>query len=140
MPTAKPVTCCWRWPQWNAMPAPPGQVPSALLRDLVIITTGLVGRIWLDANADSAAAFTALQTTRQPPPLPELDQILARLLSDRFGPAPPAAAAYTHPSPLPWNPRRQQDLCPVFAGPLALVGLLPPGKPDRRRQPWVRVT
>jgi hypothetical protein len=31
-----------------------------------------------------AAAFTALQATWEPPPLPELDQILARVLSDRF--------------------------------------------------------
>jgi len=77
----------------HASAAGPGRVPPALLRDLVIITTGLVGRIWLDANPDSTDAFTVLQTTGQPPPPPELDQILARLLSDRFGPAPPAAAA-----------------------------------------------
>ena len=57
----------------------------ALLRDLVIITARLAGRAWLNANADSTAAFTALQATLQPPPLPELDQILARVLSDRFG-------------------------------------------------------
>jgi hypothetical protein len=65
----------------------------ALLRDLVIITTRLAGRPWLDANADSTAAFTALQATVQPPPLPELDQILAGVLSDRFGFPAPATAA-----------------------------------------------
>jgi len=31
------------------------------------------------------AAFTMVQATWRPPPLPELDQILARVLSDRFG-------------------------------------------------------
>jgi hypothetical protein len=56
-----------------------------LLRDLVIITTRLAGRAWLEANADSTAAFTALQATSHPPPLPELDRILAHVLSDRFG-------------------------------------------------------
>ena len=65
----------------------------ALLRDLVIITARLAGRTWLEANTDSTAAFTALQATWQPPPLPDLDQILARMLSDRFAlPAPTAAA------------------------------------------------
>jgi len=62
----------------------PALVPPALLRDLVIITARMAGRTWLDANADGAAAFTALQATSQPPPLPELDQILAQVLSDRF--------------------------------------------------------
>jgi hypothetical protein len=57
----------------------------AMLRDLVILTTRLAGRTWLEDNADSTAAFTALQAAVQPPPLPELDQILARVLSDRFG-------------------------------------------------------
>ena len=65
----------------------------ALLRDLVIITARLAGRTWLEAHPDSIAAFTALQATVQPPPLPELDQILARVLSDRFGLPSPAAAA-----------------------------------------------
>ena len=63
----------------------PGLVPHALLRDLVIITARLAGRAWLAANADSTAVFTALYATLQPPPLPELDQILARVLADRFG-------------------------------------------------------
>ena len=63
----------------------PAQVPPALLRDLVIITARLAGRAWLAANADSTAVFTALYATLQPPPLPELDQILARVLADRFG-------------------------------------------------------
>ena len=71
----------------------PAAVPPALLRDLVIITARLAGRARLDAHADSTAAFTALQETWQPPPLPGLDQILARLLSDRFGLPSSAAAA-----------------------------------------------
>jgi hypothetical protein len=70
----------------------PAAVPPALLRDLVIVTGKLAGRAWLDANADSTAAFTALQATGQPP-LPELDQILARVLSDRFRLPSPTAAA-----------------------------------------------
>jgi len=35
------------------------------------------------------AAFTELQTSWPPPPVPELDNILARVLSDRFGLLPP---------------------------------------------------
>jgi hypothetical protein len=71
----------------------PAAVPPALLRDLVIITARLAGREWLDANPGSTAAFTAVQASWQPPPLPELDQILARVLADRFAlPAPTAAA------------------------------------------------
>jgi hypothetical protein len=61
----------------------------ALLRDLVIITAKLAGRTWLEANADRTAAFTALHATPAPPPLPELDQILARVLADRW----PSAAS-----------------------------------------------
>ena len=67
-------------------------VPAGLLRDVVIITAGLAGRGWLETNPDGAAAFTALYRTRLPPPLAELDQILANVLSSRFG-APPATAA-----------------------------------------------
>ena len=63
----------------------PALMLPALLRDLVIITTKLAGRSWLEAHADTTGAFTALHVTVQPPPLPELDQILARVLSDRFG-------------------------------------------------------
>lgn len=70
----------------------PAWVPAGLLRDLVLITGGLAGRRWLAANPDTAAAFTALHVTRQPPPLPELDRILTSVLSDRFGLAPAAAA------------------------------------------------
>jgi hypothetical protein len=73
--------------------AGPAGVPPALLRELVIITGRLAGRSWLQANADRAAAFIALQATPEPPPLAELDQILARVLSDRFGPSSPRAAA-----------------------------------------------
>ena len=68
-----------------------------LLRDLVIITTRLAGRSWLEINADSTAAFAALQTTVHPPPLPELDQILASVLSERFGLPRPRQ----HPRPGP---------------------------------------
>ena len=74
-----------------------GRVPPALLSDLLIITSGLVGRTWLDTHADSTtdstAAFTSVHATQQSPPLPELDHILARVLPDRFALAPPAAAA-----------------------------------------------
>ena len=70
----------------------PAEAPPALLRDLVIITGRLAGQAWLEANAGSAAAFTAVQGSWRLPPL-ELDQILARVLSDRFGlPSSPAAA------------------------------------------------
>ena len=65
----------------------------ALLRDLVIVTGKLVGRTWLEAKADLTSAFTALQATPAPPPMPELDQILARVLADRFGLPQPAVAA-----------------------------------------------
>ena len=71
----------------------PAAVPPALLRDLVIITGRLAGRGWLEASADKSAAFTALLVTLEPPPLAELDQILARVLSDRFGLPVPRAAA-----------------------------------------------
>jgi len=71
----------------------PARVPPALLRDLVILTGRLAGRTWLQARADAVAAFTDLQATWQPPPLPELDRVLARVLADRFGLTPPAAAA-----------------------------------------------
>ena len=71
----------------------PARVPPVLLRDLVIITGRLAGRTWLKANADRAAAFAALQATWRPPPLAELDHILARLLSDRFSLPRPAHAA-----------------------------------------------
>lgn len=67
-------------------------VPAGLLRDLVLLTAGLAGHRWLEANSESSAAFTALYATRLPPPPTELDQILASVLSSRFG-APPATAA-----------------------------------------------
>lgn len=67
----------------------PALMVPALLRDLVIITNRLAGRTWLEANADAAAAFLELQATVQPPPLPELDHILAQVLTDRFGLAVP---------------------------------------------------
>lgn len=70
----------------------PAGVPAGLLRDLVILTARLAGRRWLEADPDSMAVFTALYATRMPPPLAQLGQILAGLVSSRFG-APPAAAA-----------------------------------------------
>jgi hypothetical protein len=60
-----------------------------LLRDVVIITTRLAGRTWPPTRTDAAAALTALHATVQPPPLPELDRILAGVLSDHFGLAKP---------------------------------------------------
>ena len=71
----------------------PAAAPPALLRDLVIMTARLAGPAWLEANAEGTAVFTAVQGSWRLPPLAELDQILARVLSDRFGlPASPAAA------------------------------------------------
>jgi hypothetical protein len=71
----------------------PAAAPPALLRDLVIITARLARHAWPEGNADSSAAFTAVQGSWRLPPLPELDQILAGVLSDRFGlPSSPAAA------------------------------------------------
>lgn len=71
----------------------PAAAPQALLRDLVIITARLAGHDWLEANADSSAAFSAVQGSWRLPSLPELDQILARVLSDRFGLSSSPAAA-----------------------------------------------
>jgi hypothetical protein len=70
-------------------------VPAGLLRDLVLIIAGLAGRRWLEANAEqpAAGAFATLHVSRQPPPLPELDQILATLLLSRFSHPLAAAAA-----------------------------------------------
>ena len=78
----------------------PAVVPPGLLRDLVIITGRLAGRSWLDANADRTAAFTALQATWEPPPLAGLDEILARVLSDRFRPALTEGSGLKRQSPL----------------------------------------
>ncbi len=68
-------------------------VPPALLRELVILTARLAGAGWLAANANGTAAFTALLVMAEPPPLAELDQVLARVLSDRFGVAAAAPIA-----------------------------------------------
>jgi hypothetical protein len=80
-------------------------VPPGLLRDLVLITAELAGRTWLEAKAESAAAakFVALNTTRQPPLLPELDQILATVLLSRFAGLAAATATETGQpsSPMP---------------------------------------
>lgn len=61
-------------------------VPAGMLRDLVLVTAGLAGGPWLRANAEqpAAAEFVSLNVSPQPPPLPELDQILATLLWRRF--------------------------------------------------------
>jgi hypothetical protein len=69
-------------------------VAPGLLRDLVIVATRLAGPAWLDATAETpaVASFTALTATRQPPPLPELDLILASMLMSRFAILVPAAA------------------------------------------------
>jgi hypothetical protein len=77
----------------HAGPGGPAVMVPALLRDLVIITARLAGRTWLEASADRTAAFTALQATPLPPPLAELDQILARVLADRFGLPPPGGSS-----------------------------------------------
>ena len=70
----------------------PAKVPAMLLRDLVVIIVRLVGRTWLNAHADTTtAAFCALPDARQLPPLAELDQILASVLSNRFRQAPTPA-------------------------------------------------
>ena len=78
-----------------------GGVPAGLLRDLVLISGGLAGRPWLEANAErpAAAAFVALNVSRQPPPLPELDQILASLLWSRFSQQLAAAVWHRPVSP-----------------------------------------
>jgi hypothetical protein len=85
----------------------PAPMLPALLRDLVIITTRLAGRAWLEANADTTAAFTALQATVQPPPLPELDHILAGVLSDRFGLHRPWQESKALLPPLRYSPDRR---------------------------------
>jgi hypothetical protein len=73
------------------------EVLAGLLRDVVIITAQLAGRTWLETNSETpaAAAFAAVTVTQQPPLLPELDQILASLLSSRFPMPAPAAAQDT---------------------------------------------
>jgi len=104
----------------------PAAVPPALLRDLVIITGRLTGRPWLESNADSTAAFTALQSMPQPPPLAELDQVLARVLSGRFG------LGLTADS----SPERRSQLRPDHAvaeqAPQALSVFPQPGAPGGR--------
>lgn len=68
----------------------PALMLPGLLRDLVIVTTRLVGRAWLDANAEETTSFARLQNSLHAPPLPELDHLLACLLSDRFGLSAPS--------------------------------------------------
>jgi hypothetical protein len=71
----------------------PAEVPAGLLHDLLIIVGRLAGRTWLEANAEKAAGFTAMQAACDLPPLAELDQMVAGVLSDRFGLRPPIFAA-----------------------------------------------
>ena len=84
----------------HASVSQPAAVPPALLRDLVIITGRLAGRTWLEDNVDRTAAFTALQFMAEPPPLAELDQILARVLWGRFGAALAGGGSPKRRSPL----------------------------------------
>ncbi|HEY3956420.1 MAG TPA: hypothetical protein VGM53_23880 [Streptosporangiaceae bacterium] len=61
--------------------------PSAgMLRQIVIAIRDLAGPAWLAAHASEPAvhAFTRLDTTPTPPPLPVLDHTLARCLQARF--------------------------------------------------------
>ena len=88
-------------------------VPPALMRDLVIITGRLAGRTWLAAHADTMDAFAALHSMAEPPPLAELDQVLAGVLSDRF------AVALTGGS---GSPERRPPLRPGASG----AGQAPP--------------
>lgn len=71
----------------------PAGVPAGLLREVVVVTSKLVGRTWLRNAPDRSADFTALYVTRTPPPLAELDQIIASVLLIRFGLSPAAVAA-----------------------------------------------
>lgn len=83
----------------QASTADPALMLPGLLRDLVIVTTRLVGRAWLEANAEETASFTRLHASLHAPPLPELDHLLACLLSDRFGlsrPKRPPGPELTH--------------------------------------------
>jgi hypothetical protein len=63
----------------------PGAGLPALLRDVVIIVSRLAGPVWLKTSPESTASFSALRASLQPPPLPELDYILACVLLERFG-------------------------------------------------------
>jgi hypothetical protein len=68
-----------------------------MLRQIVVAIRHLAGPAWLEANADNPAvrAFANLDTTPLPPPLPLLDQILARCLEARFIPLPPAPPEFS---------------------------------------------
>jgi len=87
--------------EYHASAGRPAPVPPALLRDLVIITGRLAGRTWLTAHADTMAGFAALHSMTEPPPLAELDQVLARVLSERFAAAlTEGSGSLEHRSPL----------------------------------------
>jgi hypothetical protein len=70
-----------------------------MLRQIVIAVRHLVGPAWLSAHAseDAIMAFSHLETTTVPPPLPILDHTLARCLEARFrsAAAKPAEATAT---------------------------------------------
>jgi hypothetical protein len=125
-----------------------------LLRDLVITTARLVGRSWLDANAEETASFTRLQTSSHAPPLPELDYLLGCLLRDRFslptshrqlGPAfarrrsaPPAATYTGRPvhQGRSWQPAELREPSPRTdrdAGNLSAAGSVNGLGPDESR-------
>lgn len=102
----------------------PAPVPPALLRDLVIITGRLAGRTWLTAHSDTMAAFAALLSMREPPPLAELDQVLAGVLSDRF-----AAALTKDSGGLERRPPLRPGAPAGEQSPRALAASAQPGKP-----------
>jgi len=62
----------------------PAVVPDALLHDLVAITAGLAGCDCLEGSGEPGD----LPAAQQSPPLPELDQFLARALTSKFHLAP----------------------------------------------------
>jgi hypothetical protein len=71
-----------------------------MLRQIVIAIRDLAGPAWLTRHASDPAisAFTSLDTTWAPPPLPVLDHILACCLQARF--SPPHAQPPSDPEPV----------------------------------------
>jgi hypothetical protein len=84
-----------------------GEAPAfagGLLRSLVLLVRELAGPAWLAASAGDPGidAFTALDTTPDPPAPDILDEIFSRVLWARFGPGHrgrkgPAAGTGTPP-------------------------------------------
>lgn len=91
-----------------------GEAPAfagGLLRGLVLLVRELAGPAWLAASAGNPGidAFTALDTTPEPPAPDILDEIFSRVLWARFGPGHqgregPAAGTGT-PARAAGNPR-----------------------------------